>query len=212
MPNWCYSSYVFYSEEADEGELARLHRTIVEIMQKPSDVENGFEPGWLGKVAIAHGFDWEKIPCRGKITHIDDYTGLCSSFKLETETAWAPMDELWEAVVSRYKGVSFVYLSEESGMGIFVNTDCTGRFFPERFLLEVCLEDFVPDGWCVDCETESTCLDVREHFCGFVGLQTRFTELTDRKFDNIEDMQRYLNDVVEGCEHGHGCVYEYSFE
>ena len=74
-------------------------------------------------------------------------------FTLQTSTKGKPPTELWEAVISQYEGVSFVYFAEcEDGsgvgkddkggkvgkvgkVGIFINTDREGLFFKERYSL-----------------------------------------------------------------------------
>ena len=144
MANWCFSNFTFFVEkDEDLGELKRLHKILTEGLLRPSEVKNSFEPGWLGKVAINHDICWESVKCRGAIEFIDDkiveVSPMC--FSIRTETAWEPMVELWEAVTAKYRGVSFVYLAEESGLGIFINTDRSGRFYTERYRLEVNCDD-----------------------------------------------------------------------
>ena len=45
MPNWCNSKCVFYTAHENKGELLRLHKNLSAIMETPSEVSNGFEPG-----------------------------------------------------------------------------------------------------------------------------------------------------------------------
>ena len=51
------------------------------------------------------------------------------------ETAWGPMPEVWDKMAEKYN-LSYVYIAEECGMGIYVNTDAEGRFFTTRYLLD----------------------------------------------------------------------------
>ena len=146
MPNWCYSKYVFYKCTEDESELIRLHRTLSDILT-PSETDKGSDPSWLGNVAIKHGFDWKELSCRGTIDHLDEYVLGSGSFMLESETAWAPTDDLWEAVVAQYDGIAFVYVAEEPGMEIFINTDISSAYFSERYLLDISSYDYIPNGW-----------------------------------------------------------------
>jgi len=80
--------------------------------------------------------------------HIYDYDSACY-FKLETETAWCPMNELWDAVLEQYEGVSYVYVAEEAGCDIFINTDTEGQFFDQRYMLEICCNtaSLIPKYW-----------------------------------------------------------------
>jgi hypothetical protein len=194
MPNWCFSKYAFYTNNEDKGELIRLYNNLSDIMQKPSEIKNDFEPGWLGKVAIKHGFDWEKISCRGSITHLDDYETGDSFFTLETETAWTPTDALWEAIIVQYEGVSYVYIAEEPGNEIFINTDIDGIYFQGKYLLEICGDVPIPEGWYAG-KDKPDYLDIREYFESLDEFMDYFIKLTGREFSTIEEARVYLSDI-----------------
>jgi len=128
MPNWCLNHLVFFTNGEGNKELSRLYKKLEAIFETPSEHKNDFEPSWLGKVAIAHGFDINKFPCRGWISQLDDYEPESNYFMLQSETAWSPTDELWQSVVAQYEGVSFVYIAEEPGFEVFINTDRKGIY------------------------------------------------------------------------------------
>jgi len=214
MPNWCHASYIFKAKSKSKKELQRLHQAIAETIIKPSEIENDFEPGWLAKIAMAHGICRDNVPCRGSITELDvavsvgdfgDAGELCY-FRIDEETAWSPATELWEAVVEQYDGVSFVYCAEEVGNGIFVNTDVSGLFFCERYLLEICCNStsLIPDYWPFEGRDRRPTgdekglihLDIREYFSSFEKLQEYFAKLTGKTLDNAVEMQEYLDGIV----------------
>jgi len=208
------------SGDERKDELQRLHNKLSATLQTPSNVKNDFEPGWLGKVAIGHGFDWQQISCRGYIGHLgeieqDGNFSNRSYFTLEVETAWAPTDALWEAIVEQYDGVSYVYLAEEAGNQIFTNTDATGLYFPERYLLEICGDAQIPEGWYAGQDDsdmpdisdmpnrsarpdKSGYLDIRKYFNSLDELVDYCEKLTGKQFGTFEEWQDYISDVFDG--------------
>jgi hypothetical protein len=68
------------------------------------------------------------------------------------ETAWSPLPEVYEKFAEKY-GLSFVYIAEECGCEIYVNTDVEGRFFTDRYILDY----FEVEGLELDDETLAEC-------------------------------------------------------
>lgn len=134
MPNWCYTNYKFVGE-ADE--IADLHKKLneLEAMPKPL-VENSFGKLFLGCVVNHFGGDWEKIYCRGEI----EYMELCGEnmLQLTTSTAWGDMPEVWDCVCENYTSIQYYYLAEEPGCMYYVNSDESGEYFPEKYLIDDC--------------------------------------------------------------------------
>ena len=194
MPNWCANKYVFYTNDENKGELLRLYNNLAAIMQESSEVKNGFEPGWLGKVAISHGIDWDTVPCRGAIENLGDYEPDDTCFTLETETAWVPTDELWEAVTAQYIGISYAYMAEEPGSEIYMNTDIEGRYLTEKYLIELCGDALIPEGWYANRHKPKS-LDIREYFSSFDSLAEFCVGFTGKTFGNIEELQNYFYDI-----------------
>ena len=194
MPNWCYSKYAFFTNDEDKSELARLHKNLVDIIKTQSQKKNDFEPGWLGKVAMKHGFDWEQISCRGYIEELGEYEPGDSYFTLSGETAWGPTDDLWEAVIEQYKGISFVYVAEEPGNGVYINTDTDGVYFTDRFLMDIYGDVPIPEGWYPNQE-KPVALEIHEYFDSFEDLNEYCTHLTGKSFDTLEKLSDYFNEV-----------------
>ena len=209
MANICCSKYAFYATDENKGELLRLYKNLAATMETPSEGNDAIEPGWLGSVAAKHGIDWNKISCRGSIEYLDDYDPDSYSFTLDSDTAWAPTDELWEAVVAQYKGVSFVYIAEEAGMGIFTNTDSEGIYFPERYLLEIFGNASTPESWYAG-QDKPGCFEIREFFEDFEELADYCVRIMGNAFSTIEELQSYLSDIFDEVDCTFACVHEFT--
>lgn len=134
MPNWCCTSYIFLGEAT---EIADLYKKLKELEDMPEPlVENGFGKLFLGCVVNHFGGDWNKIYCRGEI----DYMELCGEemLQLSTMTAWGDMPEVWDFVCEKYPSITYYFLAEEPGMCYYVNSDDTGEYFPEKYLIDDC--------------------------------------------------------------------------
>lgn len=66
-----------------------------------------------------------------------------SYFEVQTESAWsANMEGFYKVLRKNYDGkINMVYQSEESGCGIFINSDTEGFFFIDRYRLDYCYGD-----------------------------------------------------------------------
>ena len=208
MPNWCSNHYAFYTDDENKDELLRLYNKLSDIMEIPSEIKNDFEPGWLGKVATEHGLDFEKISCRGWIEHLEDYEPESNFFTLQSETAWAPTDELWQAVVAQYEGVYFVYVAEEPGFEVFINSDSEGVYFPDKYLIEVHGDIPIPEGWYPD-QDKLGCLDIREYFSDFEELADYCADFTGREFSTLEELQGYLSGIFDEEDNAFACIREF---
>jgi len=122
MPNWCSNSIAFYQED---GSVALLQAFYADV-QKYEDGE------WVACMLKAHGVNTDEMYTRG-------FFQLCElnsdHVRIDMETAWGPLSEVWTAMAERYN-LSYVYASEECGMSVYVNTDTEGRFFTDRYILD----------------------------------------------------------------------------
>ena len=57
-------------------------------------------------------------------------------------TRWSPMITAFDRMLGNYTTLKAVYFAEEPGMGVYVNTDKSGR----DFRVEYCIEDYDEDG------------------------------------------------------------------
>lgn len=154
MPNWCYSTYIFYADsETGKNQLAEFYQRFVKSISADK-LTSDFGREWLGNIidefcpqfmsvgaeSTTCTFEGQDISFRGSIedieTTLDDATqGI---FEFRTETAWGPMTEMWDMILSvcQYTDIKYVYLAEESNDVIYINTDIEHRFFEEKYHLD----------------------------------------------------------------------------
>ena len=136
MPNWCSTAYAI---EGNATELKKLYELMkdLEKRQKPS-VQNGFGTTWLGCLVEALGESWEKIYCRGTWDNLK-FNGEVLTFN--TETAWSPCNEMFDMVCEKYPTLRYFYQSEEPGMCEYWTNDDEGKYFPDRYYVDVCTSE-----------------------------------------------------------------------
>lgn len=133
MPNWCTTNYYITGSKKEVMDLNRKMEKLEK--RKKSLVKNGFGNMWLGNLVVALGGEWEKIHCRGEWM-CREYDKYENTLTFTTETAWCEMDEWRKFIESKYKTIKILYVSEESGMGIYQTNDLEGEFFNSKYILD----------------------------------------------------------------------------
>lgn len=138
MPNWCTTNITF---EGNKKDIKDFHEKLIKITKTPSRIENDFGSHWLGNVVDYFVLDSNVVRCRGSISYIDTCFDLSEEecyFEIVTDTAWEPMINMWSLIIEEYyPSISFVYVAEEPGCEIFINTDTEGKHYTDRFLLDL---------------------------------------------------------------------------
>lgn len=136
MPNWCSTAYVI---EGDASEIKNLYELMKELQERKKPlVENGFGTAWLGCLVVALGKDWRNIDCRG---HWYSLAMEDDTLRFDTETAWAPCEETLNLVCEKFPSLSYYYRTEEPGMCIYETNDSDGKYFPDRYVVDLCTVD-----------------------------------------------------------------------
>jgi hypothetical protein len=110
------------------------------------------------------------------------------------ETAWSPLPEVWDKMAEKYN-LSYVYVSEECGMSIYVNTDTLGRFFSDRYILDyfdINNLEIAPDVMAKYGERLRELSDESRYYEDFDDVLNDFKSLGFHG-DNIEDLNKYLD-------------------
>lgn len=140
MANWAYTSYVI------EGPKEVLQKIEQAILHHP--VSEGADEHWEGDVLNALGCKWvsrdddrEKGKyMRGFINEKpwwadEDYAVL----RFDAEEAWGATD-FNEVLKENFPEIKVFYSVEEQGEGVFFTNDKEGKYFPDRFYVDTCID------------------------------------------------------------------------
>lgn len=127
--------------------MANICETTIQFRgdeEKLRDLFSKLKPMSLGKLAecfniTANDIPDESSPFRGDIVDIDEH-----SYRIYQDDAWSPNIGVWHAILRKhyaYSDISFVYKAEEPGCSVYINTDDTGMFFPERYVCDYNIGD-----------------------------------------------------------------------
>ncbi len=145
MANSCCSSYTFYGKNKEM--LKALNRFLSSVMhacRKGTLVEGQrLCDGAYAQYLL--GIPKEKwAPARSEISEIDDIGvdpdgNYC--FKMVAIDAWSPQPKGWNLVLdTKFPGISLAYQGEESECEVYVYHDPTGRYYTDRYFVDVYLE------------------------------------------------------------------------
>lgn len=136
MPNWCSTAYAV---EGNAKELKKLYDLMNGLQErKEPSVPNGFGTAWLGCLVDALGGTWKEVFCRGNWYNLQ-FDGNVLTFN--TETAWSPCNEVFDMVCKKYSALRYFYQSEEPGMGLYCTNDEKGKYFSDRFYVDMCISE-----------------------------------------------------------------------
>ena len=146
MPNWCSNREIIVGPK---DEIHSLLNKLDEWTSK-NYMENDFGTGWLGNIVLGAGFNiYDDDPkngfsCRGSLNdnfEIEDFPNE-SRITFGSLTAWAPMPEMWYAIIKKYAPhCKYYYASEEPGNEVYETNDAEGKFFPETIFVDVFYND-----------------------------------------------------------------------
>lgn len=137
MANYCSNSIVFFSK--DKTKLSRFLRKVYAAFDS---IGSGFY-----NLMVLHGYKNREILSvidkRDSFTHCDtrlEQNKDTFSFSVDVETAWEPhMTMFYKIIREKYNGaIQLVYMAEECGSDIYVNSDREGIYFPEHYMIDCC--------------------------------------------------------------------------
>lgn len=124
MPNWCSTIITFCSD--NKKDLRRFYDFVANVTNNgPSDT-SGFGSSWLGNYLEEVGLNYTKYECRGSVAYLDEEINEeNNSFVLQTDTAWAPMMSMWQAILDELKinSIQIFYTAYETGCCIYYTND-----------------------------------------------------------------------------------------
>ena len=103
---------------------------------KPPEVLNGNSQLDLCDIVNYFGGDSSKVNCSGYVEGfelLDDTT-----IKISTDTAYLPMQDVWDIVIAEYESLKYFFSSEEIGSECFYNSDRSGVYFSDKYFIDNC--------------------------------------------------------------------------
>lgn len=190
MPNWCSTAYAI---EGDAKEVKSLYDLMngLQKQEEPS-VPNGFGTAWLGILVDALGENWENVFCRGSWYDLE-FDGRVLTFN--TETAWSPCNEVFDMVCKKYPTLSYFYRSEEPGMALYCTNDKEGRYFQDRFVVELCTSE----------EEYYT-----EYFSNLQSMYEWLEDICDMQVQSMQDVDAIVKQWQKECDDAYCHIHEYA--
>lgn len=142
MANYCSNSFTYYSD--NQGQILNLYLRIRGAVDALGDMEREYTDA---KPLLAElGVEPETIEKLDGRTSIN-YLGLIVEdgkpvgVQFDAESAWSPCDDFAEVLLRAiYPGggdIEMVYIAEESGCEIYVNTDVDHRFYKTVLVMDI---------------------------------------------------------------------------
>ena len=146
MPNWCNTTYVFHGPADNINALYNKIKAFTDG-SLTNKTKTDFGDMWLGNILIGAGLSHtidatnptQRLSCRGTIDYIeDDIEKTATSFRLNTETAWIPMPQMWAVVIQKLQlDIGFTFQADEPGCEIYCIYDPRGyKDFTDDIVIE----------------------------------------------------------------------------
>ena len=196
MPNWCDTTFAFIGSEADLDDFEeRINEYTAQNFR-----ENGFGTSWLGNVVHGFGHDETATYCRGWIEDIQRMSP--THLQICTQTAWSELTEMWDTIChDNYDDrISYVYRAEEPGNGYFANTDSSGEYFPEKYLVDAYLEDY-----------EGLDAEWYEYYETLEGMLNGASQALKRKVNSLKELRLIARYISDNSDNSFLSINEFSF-
>ena len=185
MANYCSNSVTYYGD--NQGQLLNLYLKIREgITLMGKDEESDYIDG--KELIAALGADAETIEKVDGRTSIN-YLGLLVEdgkpvgVQFDAESAWSPCDDFAEMLLRQvYPGggdLEMVYIAEEPGMEIYINSDVDHRFYKTVLNMDI-RAGKIEDVYYYDEDELEEAFDMIEELTGC--RPSKLSDLDDSKF------------------------------
>ncbi len=131
MPNWCYTVYHITGDEKEIETLEKRISTLDKIYN--TKIYSGCGSLSLEEVVNEFDGDADAIFCDGIIIQMERL-GDCD-LRIDTETAWHDVPQVFDLIVSRYTTLQYTFLAEEVGNELFINSDTEREYFTEKYYI-----------------------------------------------------------------------------
>lgn len=212
MPNWCMTNYAVYPRKKENlNELLRFYIDMSKGANNSFGGSDQVDPdheGWFGNLFIAAGYkvhdgELRDYNLRGFNTEVELRDAETDPHvAIFVEMAWSPEYRgMWDMLSEKYPGLGFVMEAEEPGCEVYVNTDTTGDFFPEKWRIEYEYHNYTDEsGKEVEGASESLYFGYGEEAKALSTIE----ELTGLKFKSMEEALEDESVLTEAFYKKHG--------
>ena len=137
MANWAYTDYVV------EGNIETIKRIYGAILKHP--VQKDSHEDWEGNILHALNIDFENMKIgdsepymRGFIQQ-DTVEMSDSTLTFSAEEAWGATD-FADVLNEKMEDIKVFFYVQEEGMEVYATNDKEGKYFPDRFYVDTCID------------------------------------------------------------------------
>lgn len=135
MANICCDDVYFYSQSNPEHLDALWEDLETSIVFCSNEDLAG-----IGNLFELKGIPTEGLSLRGTVISMERNP---DNILLSTSAAWSPLYEAYHAIAEAYQ-MDFVMQSIEPGCRTYINTEQSGQYFPDRYVVSIEDEAFLP--------------------------------------------------------------------
>lgn len=184
MANYCSNSVTYYSD--NQGQILNLYLRLRGAAEELGDMEMG---SIKAKPLLAElGVNPETIEKLDGRTSIN-YLGLLVEdekpvgVQFDAESAWSPCDDfadiLLRAIYPDRGDIEMVYIAEEPGCEVYVNTDVDHRFYKTVLVMNVIAGE-INDSYYYNMDELNDAFDMIKKLTGY--KPSKLADLDDAKF------------------------------
>ena len=189
MANYFFTDYVV---EGNKQDIDSFYEMMLKLKNAKRDLEPGhFGPTWLGFVLEELGENPEDYNCKGEWV---DLTREGDIIRFRAETAWQPCHDIRWLIEDKYPSLTFYFIGEEPGCGVFLKNDTEGKYFPENYYLSL----YSPDGK----------IDEYKRFVTKDDAYKFISEVTGRSITNDDEFEALQSEWSDQD----GACYKYEYE
>ncbi|SNX54184.1 hypothetical protein [Thermoanaerobacterium sp. RBIITD] len=200
MPNWCNTEVVFIGENVEK--LYNDWQKANKKFKKEGD------QGWLGRLFMYRNVTMpiqsnEKAEILGRLfkepycrSFINDiHMTQKDTLLMSTLDAWKPVIDAYNKIADMYN-LNFVVKAEEPGQEIYLNTDATGKYFPERYIFEFFCNSYIPYNLLVN---KLNSLDAQRYFSSFTQVSEILSGYGVKTEEDMEYFCEYIRNKYPDC-------------
>lgn len=136
MANWATTSYRIEGSKSDLEKLYGVIDSFLTDRQKP--VTETASRDWEGNIIKALGATDEQMKNNYLRGFIQEYEMEEGVIRIEAEEAWGATD-FRHVLAKLMPELTIYYIVEEPGCEVYATNDADGKYFPDQFYLDACI-------------------------------------------------------------------------